>query len=258
MQTVDILSLPVVPVPAVFGLNDRNAQAQKVIFDYAHGHALADIGVGLAGLFIPGGATVALMASVAAQAPLVYMPMSRKLADIYSAQMDPTSGRVVVAGAIAGGGLNIAASLGMDFLAEIATEILHENGLGIGVSAIPLIGSVIGAGLDAAIAATMTWRVGTMVSVYFQYGGGWVGSRRNTFELAKELAGGLSHKNENRVDLNSVPDHVPDVKKRMVAYAVDLVAAMTGAGLPQAAIRASLTKKGIPVWIIEQAFSILK
>ena len=59
----------------VFGLESRNAEAQKVITSYAVKHAAMDVGIGLAGLLpIPGAATAALIAAIVAQAPFDLRP----------------------------------------------------------------------------------------------------------------------------------------------------------------------------------------
>jgi uncharacterized protein (DUF697 family) len=51
----------------------------------------------------------------------------------------------------------------------------------------PFVGGLVGAALDYVIATAMTWRVGTMVAIYYQNGGKWVGDRKHTLELAKDM-----------------------------------------------------------------------
>src|SRR5205085_9394516 len=64
-------------------LEDRNAKAQEIIQSYSRLHAGMDVAVGLAGLF-PGAAIPALVAAIAAQSPIIYQPMARDLAAIYT------------------------------------------------------------------------------------------------------------------------------------------------------------------------------
>ena len=71
----------------------------------------------------------------------------------------------------------LAAEFGMEFLKEIATDLLVEGGFGFLLSALPVVGIAASAALDMSIAATMTWRVGTMTSIYFQNGHRWVENR---------------------------------------------------------------------------------
>jgi hypothetical protein len=53
----------------IFGLEIRNREAEKLIATYAKNHRWLDVGVGLAGLLVPGGSIVAMVASIAAQGP---------------------------------------------------------------------------------------------------------------------------------------------------------------------------------------------
>jgi uncharacterized protein (DUF697 family) len=103
-----------------------------------------------------------------------------------------------------GAGLDITNEFSVEFFTEIAGELFSELGWGAAASFIPVLGGFVGAALDAAVASTMTWRVGTMVSVYYQNGGSWLGSRRETFEVAKDFVGQVSPKANNRVDLDEV------------------------------------------------------
>lgn len=103
-----------------------------------------------------------------------------------------------------------------EFMSEIFSELMHEIGVGFVVSAIPIIGGFAAIGLDAALAATMTWRVGTMVSIYYQNGQRWVKDRHSTYEIGKGLVGGLSPIIAERFDLNSIRNRVPEVNETQV------------------------------------------
>ena len=153
----------------------RNRLAEQVIAGYAAGHAIADVAVGLIGTFVPFGGTGAMIVSLAAQAPLVYQPMVKDLAKIYSASADNFTQKVVNKAIIleATGDIGIelvreslVSQFGQEFLLEILHELLPELGIGAALGAIPIIGGIVAAGLDATLAATLTWRVGITTALY--------------------------------------------------------------------------------------------
>lgn len=96
------------------------------------------------------------------------------IAGIYGRGEDSVTKHEVVQTAIAGGVLDVAASLGTEFFKEISGELLRENGLGFFVSWVPIFGGVVSTYLDVTIAWTLTWRVGFMVSAYHENGGKWI------------------------------------------------------------------------------------
>src|SRR5579864_1983229 len=77
---------------SAFYWQKRNKLANDVIEYYVALHQKMDVGVGLAGniagLFIPGASFVGLAATLVATAPLVYGPMTNKLAHIYKVSPD--------------------------------------------------------------------------------------------------------------------------------------------------------------------------
>jgi hypothetical protein len=202
----------------IFGLQSRNRLAEKVIGNYAKNHRWLDVGVGVIGTFvpIPGASLAAMLACVAAQGPFFYKPMAKELGKIYLAPMDHHAERIVSEGMFEGAGWDIGNEFTASFLAEIAGEIISEMGWGAAAAAVPFIGGMIGATLDAFVATTMTWRVGTMVSVYYQNGGAWLGSRRESFEVAKDFVGKPSLKAENRVNLDEVAIHHKQIIDRQL------------------------------------------
>ena len=164
----------------VFNLSARNREAEKIIKDYATGHVKLDVAIGLAGLIpVPGAGTASLVAAIAAQSPLVYQPMSRKLAAVFCATPNDVTNGMIKDTAVLGGKADIAIAFATDFMAEIAKELLPELGAGLALSAIPFFGGIAAAALDATVAATLTWRVGTMVAIY---GSGSIES--DTFDFA--------------------------------------------------------------------------
>jgi uncharacterized protein (DUF697 family) len=252
-----MLSLSTVPVTAVYGLEDRNRLAQAVIRDYAVCHAAADVAVGLAGLLIPGGGLATMAASIAGQVPLVYRPMAAKISAIYQAEPDEVTDSIVKVGGVIGAGADIAADLVSDFLGEIAGELVQEVGLAAVPSAIPVFGALFAAGLDATIAATLTWRVGTMVSIYWQNGGEWIGSRRNTYEIARRLVGKMSPVVDDRVSLDGIAKSVPDVMRRQADFVKSMVRTLLAAETPRSAIRNILVGQGIPADLVDIALHAL-
>jgi hypothetical protein len=124
---------------------------------------------------------------------------------------------------------------------------------------------LIGAALDYVIATAMTWRVGTMVSIYYQNGGNWVGSRKHTFELAKGITGGLNFGLQDLisrfsgasrppmdVDLNGIPTKIPEVFAAQVQNLRPIIAMMLNMG-GREQIRALLQARGIPLPVINAA-----
>lgn len=234
----------------VFGLEERNKAAHQVITAYAIKHAAMDVGIGLAGLIpVPGAATVALIGAILAQAPLVYGPMTRELGEIYNASPDSQTSKMV-AETVEMGAL---ADVGIEFLKEIATDLITEAAAGLAVTAIPLIGGFLAAGLDATIAATLTWRVGTMVAAYYQNGGTWIRDRKNTYQIASETVGTFSPRTSDRANLDDFARHNKTISEKHLNFALSLVEMMKSAALKKDQIRAALESKKIPSWLIERA-----
>lgn len=234
----------------VFNLEQRNQAAHRVITSYAIKHAAMDVGIGLAGLIpIPGAATAALIGAILAQAPLVYGPMTRELALIYNSSPDAQTNSMVIE-TVEMGAL---ADVGVEFIKEIGTDLITEAAAGLALTAIPFIGGLLAAGLDATIAATLTWRVGTMVAAYYQNGGVWIANRKNTYKLASAAVGSFSPKTNDRANLNDFAQHNKTISEKHINFANSLVDMMKGAALGKEQIRKALQSKQIPPWIIDQA-----
>jgi hypothetical protein len=249
-------------------LDERNRIARDFITSYANKHAAMDVAVGLVGL-IPGLSIPALAAAIAAQSPVIYQPLARDLAKIYMAEPEQLRGAkedIVHALTVQTGTLDVAADFGTEFMLQIASELLTEAGWGVlGAMFIPVVGGAVGAGLDYLIATQMTWRVGTMVSMYFQNGGRWVENQRHTFELAKEMTGSIhvgvsdlldgKFKNHTpRADLNEIRQAVPAVGQNLLTNVRRLVSMLRGATSDDK-IRDILRSQGIPIDLIDAALS---
>ncbi|MGO8817438.1 MAG: hypothetical protein ACLQVG_22555 [Terriglobia bacterium] len=249
-------------------LDERNRIARDFISDYANRHAAMDVAVGLVGL-IPGLSIPALAGAIAAQSPVIYQPMARDLAKIYMAEpreLAGARGDIVHRVAIQTGVLDVAADFGAEFMLQIATELLMEAGWGVlGAMFIPVVGGAVGAALDYLIATQMTWRVGTMVSMYFQNGGNWIGNQRHTFEMAKEMTGSINvgvsdllngkFKNHTpRANLSEIRQAVPAVKQNLLTNVRRLVS-MLRAAAGDDKVRDILRSQGIPIDLIDMALA---
>jgi uncharacterized protein (DUF697 family) len=187
--------------PAIFELGLRNKAAEEVIKTFAMEHALVDVGSGLLLGLIPGGSVAAILGQMTYSAVRIYPAMIKKLAVIYGAEPDAFTRTVASVGVVTEGGiaaliaevgpevlgnitLDVMNEFGTDFFQEIIGELLQESGVAVGISFIPIVGAIAGAALDAVIGATITWRVGAVVSAYFQYGG-YIGSRKETYDKVK-------------------------------------------------------------------------
>jgi hypothetical protein len=197
-------------------LEERNRIARETIKRYANRHAKMDIAIGAAGVF--GLAIPALIVAIGDQSKVIYKPLARELAVIYNSDVDEKTKQIVSDNLLLTGAADIANEFGSEFIVSIASELITEAGVGAMFGLIPLVGGVIGAALDYIIATVMTWRVGTMVAIYYQNGGKWVESRNHTLELAKGMTGGFKfgmkdlvarftgdNRQDINVDLNSIP-----------------------------------------------------
>jgi len=243
-------------------LDDRNGKAQDIIRSYARRHAGMDIAIGIIGL-LPGAAIPAIIAAISAQSPLIYQPMARDLAAIYTigeGELDQETSnvrRLVMRGAVETGIIDIGAEFGTEFLMHIGKELVSEVGLGVLASlCVPALGGVVGAALDYLIANMMTWRVGTMVSIYYQNGGSWVGSKDSTFKAASRMTGGIrtsvtelldkkKRQEGVRVDLGSIRWNVPQVRDALLAPVKNMVEMMREA-MSNDQIRSRYWRKEFP------------
>jgi hypothetical protein len=247
----------------VFELEQRNARAQAIIAKYAKLHAGMDVAVGIFGL-LPGLAIPALVGAIAAQAPVIYIPMAKEIAAVYLASPDDIKDgtqHIVLHGLLQTSALDVASEFGTEFMMQIGFEIIAEAGLGvIGALAIPVMGGAVGAALDYLIATQMTWRVGTMVSIYYQNGGSWLGSQKDTYKRSKEMSGSfgksiadiIDYKKSQqvpRVDLDSIRSDVPEVRQSQLRNLRMFVSLMKDS-MSNDQIRASLTQRGVPADLI--------
>jgi uncharacterized protein (DUF697 family) len=242
-MTDDRFNDPTTMVP--LRLEDRNRIAQQVIDRYASNHAAMDVGVGLVGL-IPGAAIPALMTAIGLQGPAIYQPLARRLAGVYLASpedLNSVQDNQVIDLTVITAGFDLTSEFGLEFLKQIASELLVELGFGTALTFIPIVGAVAAAGLDYLIATRMTQRVGKMVAIYFQNGAAWVGSKRETYELAKNLPD----------DLNAVRK-ISAVRQMLLRKARAIVNMLRSAmGIDQ--IREILRAQKVPEDLIDEALA---
>lgn len=229
-------------------LEDRNKIAQQLIDEYKVKHGAMDVGVGLVGL-IPGAAIPALVAAIAMQSPVIYQPLARKLAQVYLASpgdLEKATANIVYPGAEWDIILSIGADFGGEFIQQIALDMLADVGVGAAATLIPVIGAFVAAGLDYVIATKMTKRVGQMVSIYFQNGARWHGTQRDTYDVAKKLAGGLSE----------IRREIPEVRASLRRTIGPMIEMMRSGGMTNEQIRQALLGQGVPADLIEEALHL--
>ncbi|HWS84602.1 MAG TPA: hypothetical protein VN207_10125, partial [Ktedonobacteraceae bacterium] len=248
----------------LFHATTRNQLAEQIISNYAADHTIMDVVIGAVGLLFPGGGIAAMVASIAAQAPVIYLPMVKELAKVYSASPDRFTSGVVTKATIIGGLADVgsevvqeylATEFGQEFLLELLHEMLPELGIGALLALLPVAGGIISAGLDATIAATLTWRVGVTTVLYFLYGEEWLGSKKQTYDQAKALVGPLSPKMENRVRLDSILQQVPQIKEKAIRGLSQKIYFMKKANpsISKDAMLSTFQEEGIPNDLIEEA-----
>lgn len=250
-----------------YDLADRNRRAAEIIQSYAVLHAGTDALLGLGGFLpLPGAAPASMIVALGAQIP-IYRSLAGVLSGIYETPEDTISRRYLYGGMALDTALTVAADaatqaasdlasqFGMAFLAEIGSHLLGEMLLGFCGSFVPILGGFLSMGLDVAIAATMTWRVGTMISIYYQNGGRWVRSRKETYPIAKRLTGGLSVKTVDRVDLNKIPKAAPEVFNHLVEQLMQFVQTHKEVGTPREKVHEMLVRKAFPRELIDEAIN---
>ena len=249
-------------VSLLYNLAEKNARAHQIIKDYAQRHAIMDVVVGGVS-WIPGLAYPAILASITLQSQVIYKPMAEDLAAVYLRDTDSYIDNLGRFATVATVGMEFAQEFGWDFLTEHAQELLLEVGFGGLATLIPGVGIGVAAGLDYLIAQMMTWRVGTMTAIYFQNGGEWVGNQKSTMEIAGKLTGGLhvtltdllpgkTRTKDVRVDLDEIPEKVPQVKRSAIQNILPIIKGFADK-LPRPLVKESLIAMGLSAMIVDAA-----
>lgn len=224
-------------VPTIYELDLRNAAAEAVIKALAARHAAIDAATGMLGCLIPvpGVAAATVVGQLAYQTRFVYPDLVRRLAVVYGTAPDAFTRKVAtqatvletaVDGLVAAAGSELFTHLagqvlngfGTAFLQEIAWDLVRDGGLGAALSSVPIVGALFAGTVDAAMAATMTWRVGAVVSAYFQHGG-YVASRKHTYDLVKRNGMGLSAKFGRPGALTRLRMDIPEIREKHCDFA---------------------------------------
>ncbi len=264
----------------LYHLQDRNAEAKRIITEYAIKHATMDVSLGIVGSPIPGAPLIIAAGSVLAATQVIYKPMVEKLGMVYSASPNHITDQYIKDATIMTAVGDLAAQFGSEFLVEIAREILSEIGIGMIPTFIPFISAIAGPILDIVIAVTITWRIGTMTSLYFQNGESWIGDRKTTFEYAKNLtsiyipniasilgsfASGsaqnikdsvlntVSEDMKNQADFNGLRYKIPAINQKQINSIIPIIQAFHGL-LNKQQIKANLIQQGMDAHLIDLAF----
>ena len=240
----------------------KRSEVEIIIADTAKAHAVTDFAFNLAGFVpLPGMGFVGAAASILAQAPLFYQPMVTKIAASYMRPIEQDVQRLVSDATWLGAELDIAASFGVEFLSDLVGEIIAEAGIGWSVTKfIPFVGPLLSGGMDAAIASTLTWRVGVAAAIYYENGLAWSGSgQKATYQTAKEFVGGFNMKSAQRVDLESLRRRVPEVNNSSVKTVIEIAKMFRDFSVPIDQIRRKLIEeKGIDSDIVDAALRDLR
>jgi hypothetical protein len=167
---------------ALFQLEARNAAAERIIATFCAKHAVVD---GLTG-FVAGVVPVPFAnwgvfgGQLAYQFKKTYPVMLQELADVYQAEPDAAARKIFTRSLVKQGLLEGLAQ-------EVIGEILGEGTVGLAASGVPWVGAPIGAAVDVFLAVKMTWRVGVLISAYFQNGGYVGGDRKATLKALRPV-----------------------------------------------------------------------
>lgn len=228
-------------------LEKRNLLCDGLIKQYSHTHGVMDVAIGAVGL-IPGAALPALALAIGAQAPVIYQPLVRKIGSVYQAPpQDVACAQIDMLPVMtaATGALDIAADFGVNFIIEMAKEFIAEIGFGAAMgAAIPIVGGIVAAALDWKVGNEMTRCVGRMTSIYYQNGARWSGSKRDTYEAAKNMNG----------DLNGIRRNMNDVRASLLKGVLAMVQMMRK-HMNKAQIREALRSQNVPDDLIDDALA---
>ncbi|HWE60806.1 MAG TPA: hypothetical protein VHB98_03770 [Chloroflexota bacterium] len=244
--------------PAVYGLSTRHELATRVIESYAGKQPKGGIAMSVARRVVPAGGIVELVASFALQAPDLYQPMARDLAVIYGVGVEALTQSVIAADErSARAGAALAGDLSPEFLRSLIQEIVPELWMSAAAGMVPGIGRWLASAPDAALTATLAWRLGTMAVLYLLNGEAWLGSKADTHVLARQMVGKASGQLRGRVRLDDLPYRVPQIYWHLVdGLAADIQAMRrTDPTITDERIRALLQRAGVRDDQIESALS---
>ena len=253
-------------VQTIARLDDRNRIATELIADYANRHAKWDVGFGIASL-VPGLAIPALATAILEETSTVYQPLARDLAKVYTAdpsKLDKSMEALVGAPSPLTEVFDIGGDFDKDFMISIIDEVIYEAGHGLlGALFVPVLSGSAGAAFDYLASARLTWRVGTMVSIYYQNGDQWIETQQRTWDVAKVLTGTIRGGVDDlirgkfkdpapRVDLSEIRRNVFEVRKNLQANARELANRLK-TGPKSGNAKEMMKARGIPRDLIQYA-----
>ena len=236
-------------------LDARNRQSEACLAWHARKHAIQDGASGGASGLIPFAAPFVAAGQLAMQAKTLYPALARDLTAIYAcpeadfreAFRDAKTAEKRIRAIkrlidthgddLAQLTATLVVALGGDFLVEIARDLLKEAAPATLAAMVPFFGAAAAAALDATLAATMTWRVGSMISLHLQHGS-FVGNRKNTWVLVKTRIVNMEPDWERPQTLTRLRHDIPSVGQKLAADARGHAQEMVFAGLaPAEAVR---------------------
>ncbi len=240
----------------LLGASEKERDVEALILSYATGHAAMDVGIGLLGFIpIPGAGLAATVAAIGIQSPAIYKPMAKEIASIYGRNPDRIAGREVERAQTTGAIQDAAVFFGVEFFEEIARELLHELGVGLGLSIIPIVGGFVGIALDIKIAWTLTWRVGLMLALYHENGGKWIKSRKHTYELAKKFVKAGTKDDSPQPRVADFVKSVSEVGNNQGAAVSMLAETLIETGLSKGDVARKLREKGVSSELIARVMA---
>jgi hypothetical protein len=230
----------------------RNSLADELIDRYVEKCITISVGIGaagtIAGLFVPGAGWAAALASLSAKNQAIFTPMVQRIGVIYNAPPEllrdinwdvtlldglPTATIAEICG-------EFGSEILSDLLSEISTELLAELGVNLAGGWIPIIGGLVSAAADFAIAKTVTRHIGVVACAYYQNGGDWLGSKNNTFKSLTDFKGSV----------DKLRKFSPEIDRNLKDKAEQLVRMMSDANIDRDTIIAALKKQNFPDDII--------
>lgn len=265
----------------VYHLEQRNRLAKDTIVRYATQHAYLDAGITTTGaalkLFVPGAGIAATVASIAAARPVIYQPMAQELSTIYNVSRDQITNaftnRAFSMQAFGDAGI-ATIDLAADWLSDIGVDLIHEAGASAVLSLVPIIGTAVSTVLDFVLARSLTWRLGTMISMYYQNGQAWIGDRAQTYARAKSATGGITlpsdalddlltghglkevitrYNQRPLTDLNQVPENNKEVLTGQVQAVIQVIKMLMRFTQNRESILQQLMEQGVPKKLAQEA-----
>ena len=239
------------------GIVDKRLEVERLIDSYATGAAVLNVGINLAGFIpVPGAGVAAMAAAIVAQAPAVYQPMSKEIAEIYHRSPGRDTARIVGGGAIDAGLQLAIVDIGIAFLQEIAIDIIQDIGFGAILAAIPFFGGFVASALDARIGYQMAWRVGYTVALYHENAGEWVGgSRAATYRYVKRAFADAKRQGRSKPGIPDLANSQTPIGQQQQRTIHAMAAMLIDAGLTKADVRERLLAKGFEARVIDDAIA---